>query len=44
VAIVSPEHADAVLAGAGAAGIQAWRLGRVVRGSGHVDIQHAEAV
>ena len=44
VVIVAPGDAEAVLAGAAAAGVQGWRLGRVVGGSGRVDIQHAEAV
>ncbi|HUX33935.1 MAG TPA: phosphoribosylformylglycinamidine cyclo-ligase [Gemmatimonadaceae bacterium] len=44
VVIVAPGDAEAVLAGAAAGGVQGWRLGRVVGGSGRVDIQHAEAV
>lgn len=44
VAVAAPEDAGAVLADAADAGVRGWRLGRVVRGSGRVDIQHAEAV
>ncbi len=44
VAITAPDEADAVLAGAAAAGVTGWRLGRVVRGSGRVHILHAEEV
>lgn len=44
VAIVAPEHAEAVLAGAEGAGVRGWRLGRVVKGAGRVDIQHAEGL
>lgn len=44
VAITAPDEADAVLAGAAAAGVTGWRLGRVVRGSGGVHILHAEDV
>jgi phosphoribosylformylglycinamidine cyclo-ligase len=44
VTIVAPEHAESILAGAAGAGMRGWRLGRVVKGSGRVDIQHAEAV
>ncbi len=42
VAIVAPDDAQAVLAGAEGAGMRGWRLGRVVKGTGRVDIQHAE--
>ncbi|MDE3171537.1 MAG: phosphoribosylformylglycinamidine cyclo-ligase, partial [Gemmatimonadota bacterium] len=44
VAIVAPGNAEAVLAGAAGAGVRGWRLGAVVKGTGRVDIQHAEAV
>ncbi|MDE3152540.1 MAG: phosphoribosylformylglycinamidine cyclo-ligase [Gemmatimonadota bacterium] len=42
VVIVAPEQADAVLQGAAEAGVHGWELGRVVRGTGRVHIEHAE--
>ncbi|MGZ8376267.1 MAG: phosphoribosylformylglycinamidine cyclo-ligase [Gemmatirosa sp.] len=36
VALVAPDHADAVLAAASAASVPAWRLGHVAKGGGRV--------
>ncbi|HVB31403.1 MAG TPA: phosphoribosylformylglycinamidine cyclo-ligase [Gemmatimonadaceae bacterium] len=44
VVIAAPADAGAVIASAAAADIDGWPLGRVVRGTGRVDIQHTEAV
>ncbi|OYV70795.1 MAG: phosphoribosylformylglycinamidine cyclo-ligase [Gemmatimonadetes bacterium 21-71-4] len=44
VVIAAPADAGAIIASAAMAGVDGWRLGRVVRGTGRVDIQHAEAV
>jgi phosphoribosylformylglycinamidine cyclo-ligase len=44
VVIVSPAEVEAVLQSAADAGVAGWRLGRVVRGSGQVHIEHAEGV
>ncbi len=44
VVIAAPADAGAIITSAAAAGVDGWPLGRVVRGSGRVDIQHAEAV
>ena len=44
VAIAARGEAETVLTDAAAAGLAGWQLGRVVRGSGRVHIQHAEAV
>ncbi|MGH7678831.1 MAG: phosphoribosylformylglycinamidine cyclo-ligase [Gemmatimonadaceae bacterium] len=38
VVITKPGDADAVIHGARGAGVQAWRLGRTVRGSGQVNL------
>jgi phosphoribosylformylglycinamidine cyclo-ligase len=43
VVLVAPEDVGAVVASARQAGIEGWRLGRVVRGSGQVNIRNTEA-
>ena len=44
VVIAAPADAGAIITSAAAAHVDGWPLGRVVRGTGRVDIQHTEAV
>lgn len=44
VVAVAPPDADAIVTSAAAVGVEGWRLGCVVRGTGRVDIHHGEAI